>query len=78
MADVRKREVRRVRLLPLTIDTALARAREFAKEGNVLLSFDVPLRLTSLVPFLGNPEGSGLGSGFLLHVLPANRCARAE
>ncbi len=45
VADVRKREVRRVRLLPLTIDAALACAREFAKEGNVLLSFDVPLGL---------------------------------
>ena len=45
VAYVRTREVRRVREFPLTVETTLARAREFAKKGNVLLSFDVPLGL---------------------------------
>lgn len=45
MADVQAREVCRVNESRLTIDSALARARELAKKGNVLLSFDLPLGL---------------------------------
>jgi hypothetical protein len=45
MANVLKREVRRVRKFPLTLDSALAQAGELAKDGTVLLSFDLPLGL---------------------------------
>jgi len=45
VANVLKSEVRRVSEVPLTLDSALARARELAKEGTVLLSFDLPLGL---------------------------------
>jgi hypothetical protein len=45
VADVRNRDVRRVTVSPLTFENALACARELAKRGNVLLSFDVPLGL---------------------------------
>ncbi len=44
-ADVRKREVYRVRPATLTIDSALDEARKLAAKGKVLLSFDLPLGL---------------------------------
>lgn len=45
MANVPRREVCQVRNFPLTPDSALAHARELAKDGAVLLSFDLPLGL---------------------------------
>lgn len=45
VANVAKREVRRVRHFPLTLDSALAHASELARQGGVLLSFDLPLGL---------------------------------
>jgi hypothetical protein len=65
VADVRKREVRSVRVFPLTVDTALARAREFAENGNVLLSFDVPLGLPhSFFSAIRNVQGWEAASSF--------------
>jgi hypothetical protein len=65
VADVKNREVRRVREFPLTIDSALARAREFAKRGTVLLSFDVPLGLPhSFLSTIRNVPGWDTASSF--------------
>ena len=45
VADVRKKEVRRVKKYPLTLESALAVAEELAQDGRMLLSFDLPLGL---------------------------------
>jgi hypothetical protein len=45
LAEVQERELRRVNESRLSIDSALAYARELAKKGNVLLSFNLPLGL---------------------------------
>ena len=65
VANVMKREVRRISKIPFTIDSALAQARELAKEGTVLLSFDLPLGLPeSFLSSLRNFHGWEAAASF--------------
>ena len=70
VANVPAREARRVQIYPLTLESALAYADELAKEGRVLLSFDLPLGLpASFLSAIRNLSGWEAASTFP-HFLP--------